>query len=54
MFNMPMPSLYLANWSDVLGEPVRDDYIDYQALLGSDDEFLVLESLLPEDFDDEY
>lgn len=41
-----MKDLYLANWCDVFGDSKRDEYIDYVALLASDDEFLCLESLL--------
>lgn len=43
--------LFLENWSDVMGETERDDYLDYNALIESDDEFLCLESLfLDNDF----
>lgn len=48
--------LFLSNWGDILGESKKDQYIDYDALLASDDEFLCLESLIvdAEDFLDEY
>lgn len=48
--------LFLSNWSDILGEPKIDQYIDYEALIASDDEFLCLESLdhEPLDFYDLY
>jgi len=37
--------LFLSNWSDVLGESQEKTYIDYEALLTSDDEFLILTSI---------
>lgn len=48
--------LFLINWSDILGESKKDQYLDYDALLASDDEFLCLESLIvdAEDFINEY
>lgn len=48
--------LFLSNWGDILGESKIDQYIDYDALISSDDEFLCLESLIvdSEDFLDEY
>lgn len=48
--------LFLSNWGDILGESRKDVYIDYDALLQSDDEFLCLESLIidAETFLDEY
>lgn len=38
-------NLFLNNWADLLGEEKRDDYLDYNALLQSDEEFLELSSL---------
>lgn len=51
-----MNNLFLTHWSDIHGESKEDDYIDYEALLQSDDEFLCFESLiLDQEFDfDEY
>ena len=48
--------LFLSNWGDILDESKKDQYIDYDALIASDDEFLYLESLIvdAEDFLDEY
>lgn len=48
--------LFLSNWGDILGESKKDQYIDYDALIASDDEFLCLESLIldAEDFYDLY
>ena len=48
--------LFLSNWGDILGDSKKDQYIDYDALIASDDEFLCLESLIvdAEDFLDEY
>lgn len=48
--------LFLSNWGDILGESKNDQYIDYDALIASDDEFLCLESLIldAETFLDEY
>jgi hypothetical protein len=37
-------NLFLANWSDIT-EIENQNYIDYEALLASDDEFLALCSL---------
>ena len=49
-----MNRLFLDNWSDILGESNEDQrFLDYEALLQSDDEFLILTSLLDERFDDE-
>lgn len=51
-----MPDLFLSNWSDFGFVNQEPDYIDYDALLASDDEFLCLESLIvdAEDFINEY
>jgi len=38
-------NLFLANWAD-LNATESQQYIDYEALINSDDEFLCLESLL--------
>ena len=48
--------LFLSNWGDILGESKKDQYLDYDSLIASDDEFLCLESLIvdAEDFLDEY
>lgn len=37
--------LFLSNWSDVLGEKQDEPILDYEALLASDDEFLILTSV---------
>lgn len=52
---MPV-DLFLSNWSDLGLVKPEPDYIDYDALLASDDEFLCLESLIvdAEDFINEY
>lgn len=51
-----MTDLFLSNWSDFGLVKQEPDYIDYDALLASDDEFLCLESLVTdaETFLDEY
>lgn len=36
--------LFLVNWSDI-NETENQDYLDYEALVSSDDEFLCLSSL---------
>lgn len=47
-----MPNLFLDNWSDIMGtRSENQDYIDYEALLQSDDEFLCLTSLIDEDYE---
>lgn len=45
-------NLFLANWAD-LNESESQQYIDYETLINSDDEFLCLCSLDTEDFDDD-
>lgn len=37
--------LFLSNWSDILGESNEEKIIDYNTLLASDDEYLILESI---------
>jgi len=51
-----MANLFLSNWSDILGDSGNDQYLDYDALIQSDDEFLCLESLMldAEEFINEY
>ena len=44
-----MKDLFLANWSDILGDSKEPSYIDYEALLQSDDEYLCLESLFSDE-----
>lgn len=45
-----MTQLFLVNWSDVIGNSnQRDDYLDYEALVSSDDEFLCLSSIYGSD-----
>ena len=41
-------NLFLSNWSDVLGSSQDQDYLDYESLLTSDDEFLILTSIFDE------
>jgi len=41
---MPVSPFFLKSWSDVQ-ESEDQQYIDYEALINSDDEFLCLESL---------
>lgn len=51
-----MPDLFLANWVDFGFTKNEPDYIDYDSLIESDDEFLCIESLIvdSEDFLNEY
>lgn len=44
--------LFLTNWADIIGETEETNYIDYDALLQSDDEFLILSSLFEVDSDE--
>lgn len=45
-----MPTLFLENWSDIHGyRNENQDYLDYEALLQSDDEFLCLTSFVDDD-----
>jgi len=43
-------NLFLANWSD-LNANESQDYIDYETLINSDDEYLCLSSMIDCDFD---
>lgn len=43
----------LTLWSD-LSTLSDDDFIDYEALIASDDEFLILSSLLVIDYESDY
>ena len=43
-------NLFLANWSD-LNESESQQYIDYETLINSDDEYLCLSSMVDCDFD---
>lgn len=45
-----MTSLFLANWAD-LDAAESQQYIDYETLINSDDEFLCLSSMIDCDFD---
>lgn len=41
-----MPNLILANWSDIFEtRNENQDYLDYEALINSDDEYLCLSSV---------
>lgn len=40
-----MTQLFLSNWSDILGTSAKSGYLDYEALVSSDDEYLCLSSI---------
>lgn len=41
-----MKALYLSNWSDIIEtRNENQDYLDYEALINSDDEYLCLSSI---------
>jgi len=43
----PTASLFLSAWSEIdESESDKQKYIDYEALINSDDEWLILESLV--------
>lgn len=45
-----MPRLFLMHWTDI-NETEKQEYIDYEMLINSDDEYLCLSSMADCDFD---